>query len=341
MKENFGTLPNQETASLYTISCGGVTAAVTDLGANLVRLLVPDACGNVEDVVLGYDDAQGYLDDTVFLGAIVGRSANRIGGAAFSIGNKNYTLDVNDNHNNLHSGMNFYNKRLWKVVEHTDNTVVLTLHSPHGDQGFPGNADIKVTYRLDSTGSLHVVYDAVSDQDTVFNMTNHSYFNLAGHQNTDHAIKQELTLPARFFCVADAESIPTGELRPVAGTPMDFRSPKAICRDIEADYEPLHLQGGYDHSWEVFCNPCAILSDPVSGRTMAVSTDLPGVQFYCGNFLEGQTGKNGVSYVKRSGVCLETQFHPDAVHHPEWVQPFTKAGEKYHTETVFSFSNAK
>lgn len=338
MKENFGLLPDGKNAQLYTISCGGVTAAVTDYGASLVRLLVPDAAGKVEDVVLGYDDVEGYKNDTVFLGAIVGRSANRIKGAEFELNGRTFTLDVNDNSNNLHSGNDFYSKRMWNVVKYTDSSIVLSLHSPSGDQGFPGNADIQVTYRLDDQGSLHIVYDAVCDQDTVFNLTNHSYFNLAGQQNTDLAIQQVLTLPARIFLAADAESIPTGELRSVEGSPMDFRSPKPICQDIEKDYDALKLQGGYDHSWEVFCNPCAILKDPSSGRTMAVSTDLPGVQFYCGNFLAGQTGKNGVSYGKRSGVCLETQFHPDSIHHADWVRPITKAGEKFHSETVFSFS---
>ena len=341
MKENFGILPDGQSAALYTISCGGVTASVTDYGAALVKLLVPDADGKAEDVVLGYDDVEGYRNDTVFLGATVGRSANRIKGGQFRIGSRSFQLDINDNINNLHSGMDFYSKRVWQAEEVSDTAVTFHLHSPNGDQGFPGNAEIRVTYLVDDRGNLHIIYNAVSDQDTVFNLTNHSYFNLAGHQNTGRAMDQELSIPGRFYCMADEESIPTGELRPVAGTPMDFRSPKPIGRDLEENYESLKLQGGYDHSWEVFCNPCAILHDPASGRTMAVNTDLPGVQFYCGNFLEGQTGKGGVAYVKRSGVCLETQYHPDSVHHPEWVQPFTKAGEPYHSETVFRFSVEK
>ena len=338
MKEHFGLLPDGQEAQLYTISCGGVTASVTDYGAALVKLLVPDRDGVLADVVLGYDDAEGYRTDTMSLGATVGRNANRIRGGQFPLNGRVFQLETNDNDNNLHSGTKYYSKRLWQVTELTDASVELTLRSPNGDQGFPGNADIRVTYRLDTYGNLHIVYDAVSDQDTVFNFTNHSYFNLAGHQHTDRAMAQELSIPGRFYCVADAQSIPTGELRPVDGTPMDFRVPKPICQDIEADYESLKLQGGYDHSWEVFCNPCATLRDPASGRTMAVITDLPGVQFYCGNFMEGQIGKEGVSYVKRSGVCLETQFHPDAVNHPEWKQPFVKAGAPFHSETVFRFN---
>ena len=337
MKRSFGKLPTGEETFLYTISRGNITATVSDLGATLVNVFVPDADGHTVDVVLGYDDAAGYLNGTCFLGAIVGRSANRIKGSTFSIDGRTYSLTPNENSNNLHSGPDFYHTRLWTVTHHEDTSISLHLDSPNGDQGYPGNASIDVTYSLDEKGGLHISYDAVSDRDTVFNLTNHSYFNLAGQNNTAAAMDQLLMLPARVFSVADAESVPTGEMRSVEGTPMDFRTPKAIGRDIGEDYEPLNLQGGYDHNYEVFCNPCAVVSDPVSGRIMAVYTDLPGVQFYAGNFLSG-TGKGGVEYGKRSGICLETQYYPDSVHHPEWEQPITKAGEKYHTETVYRFS---
>jgi aldose 1-epimerase len=169
-------------------------------------------------------------------------------------------------------------------------------------------------------------------------MTNHSYFNLAGHDKPEGAMAQKLTLPARFYTVADAQSIPTGENRSVSGTPMDFRKAKAIGRDIGDNYEALNLQGGYDHNFEVFCNPCAIVEEPESGRSMAVYTDCPGVQFYAGNYLQGEIGKDGVSYPKRSGICLETQYYPDSINHPEWPQPFVKAGQKYHSETEYRFS---
>ena len=336
MPEKFGNLPTGEEATLYTISCGKLTAAVTDCGAALVKLLVPDGAGNVADVVLGCDDASGYFPGGSFLGATVARNANRVKNASFPLNGKNVNLGVNDNANNLHSGPDSTNIRLWKLEQHTADSVTFRLDSPHGDQGFPGNAVMHVTYRLENDGSLAIIYDAVADQDTVFNMTNHSYFNLAGHQHTDKAMDQILTIPGRFFNPDDAENIPTGELRSVEGTPFDFRTPKAIGRDIGADYEPLHLQGGYDHNFEVFCNPCAILQDPVSGRTMEVSTDCPGIQFYAGNFLDDQ-GKDGVYYCKRSGVALETQFYPDSVNHPEWPQPFVRAGEKYHSETRYTF----
>lgn len=337
MKRTFGKLPDGKETFLYTISGGGIAVGVSDLGATLVSVYVPDADGNCVDVALGYDDAAGYLGGTSFLGAIVGRSANRIKGSAFSLGGRTYALTPNENANNLHSGPDFYHTRMWTVTACSDSSISLHLDSSSGDQGYPGNASIDVTYRLDEQGGLHITYDAVSDHDTIFNLTNHSYFNLAGQGSTNTAMDQVLMLPARVFSVADDQSIPTGEMRGVEGTPMDFRTTKAIGRDIGQDYEPLNLQGGYDHNFEVFCNPCAVLSDPVSGRTMAVYTDLPGIQFYAGNFLE-ETGKGGIVYGKRSGVALETQFYPDSIHHPEWAQPVTRAGEKYHTETVYRFS---
>lgn len=337
MKESFGYLPTGEECSLYTISCGGLTASVTDLGASLVRLLVPDSQGNLADVVLGYDSCDGYLHCSGYIGATVGRCANRIKGSSFVLGRKTYFLTPNEGRNNLHSGPDPYSTRLWKVIQHSDDAITLELRSPNGDQGFPGNAMIQLTYRLDSSGGLHLLYDAVSDQDTVFNLTNHSYFNLSGHSRTDRAMEQLLSLPGRFFTPADAESIPTGEKRSVEGTPMDFRVPKPIGRDIGADYEPLHLQSGYDHNWEVFCNPCAQLYDPESGRAMSVSTDCPGIQFYAGNYLDTD-GKGGVHYGRRSGIALETQFYPDSLHHPEWPQPITRAGERYHSETIYRFT---
>lgn len=337
MKKHFGTLPCGTEVSLYTITGGGITAGITDYGATLVSLMVPDKKGNRADVVLGFDDPNAYTNSTCFLGATVGRSANRIQGANFRLGDRQYDLPKNENGNNLHSGPDFYHLRMWNVVSHSEQAITLRLMSPHGDQGFPGNATIQVTYRLDENKGLHILYDGICDKDTVFNLTNHSYFNLAGHNATDKAMDQKLTMPARFFNPADAESIPTGELRSVCGTPMDFRSGKPIGQDIDGNYECLQLQGGFDHNWEVWCNPCAILEDETSGRSMAVYTDCPGVQFYAGNFLTRDVGKEGVVYSKRSGICLETQYYPNSINHPEWPQPITKAGEKYHSETEYRF----
>lgn len=338
MKKSFGCLPSGQAATLYSISCGDITAKITDYGAHLVSLFVPDRKGKRADVVLGFDDCNGYRNGEGFLGAVVGRSANRIAKSEYAIGNLHCTCTPNEGANNLHSGPDFYHLRMWKVTELTKSSITLSVHSPDGDQGYPGNADISVTYRLDLTGGLHIIYDAVCDQDTIFNLTNHSYFNLAGHTN-GNAMTQLLTIPGRFFTPADAESIPTGEERSVVGTPFDFRFPKPIGQDIEADYEPLHLQGGYDHNFEVFCNPCAVLTDPVSGRTMSVHTDCPGLQLYAGNFIGEQVGKGGYVYRKRSGICLETQFFPDSIHKPQWAQPVVKAGTPYHSETVYRFES--
>lgn len=337
MKKAFGVLPTGEQASVYTISCGAMQAEISDFGATLVRLYVPDQKGVLADVVLGFDDANGYRTSTTYFGATVGRNANRVGGATFMLGDKKIEMGKNDNGNNLHSGPDSYAFRMWQVEIWEESSITFFLHSPDGDQGLPGNADVRVTYSLEAGGVLKIAYDAISDKDTVFNMTNHTYFNLAGHDKPELAMGQILTMPARFFNADDEQSIPTGELRSVEGTPMDFRQPKPIGRDLGVEYDALKLQGGYDHNFEVFTDPCAILTDPVSGRTMAVSTDCPGVQFYSGNFLVGETGKDGVSYCYRGGIALETQFYPDSVNHPEWPQPFVKAGKRYRTQTKYIF----
>ena len=336
MKEIFGQLPSGETAYLYTITSGQMKAAITDFGGNLVSLWVPDKDGNLEDVVLGYDSPAGYAADDVFLGAPVGRNANRIEDACFRLGEKTYFLFANDGANNLHSGFNYFHQRMWDVAEFTEGSITLCLNSPHGDQGYPGNARISMTYALEGD-TLRISYDGIADQDTVFNLTNHSYFNLAGHQHPEKAYDQILSMPARFFTPSNAANIPTGEERSVVGTPMDFRKPKAIGKEVFADYEPLQLANGYDHNFEVFCNPCATLSDPVSGRTLAISTDCPGIQFYSGNYLKG-IGKGGIDYGPRSGIALETQFFPNSVNRPEWKQPFVKAGQRYRSTTRYRFT---
>ena len=337
MKTNFGILPDGKNTALYTIIGGGLKAVVSDYGAALVRLYVPDRQGNLADVVLGFDNPNSYTTSSAFLGVTIGRNANRVKGASFKMGDQIVTLGNNENGNNLHSGPNPIHTRLWQVENCAENTITFRLDSPHGDQGFPGNALIRVTYALEEQGTLRISYDAVADRDTVFNMTNHAYFNMYGHENGHKALDQILSMSARTVAVADAASIPTGELRSVENTPMDFRTPKPLGRDIDADYEPLKLQAGYDHSFEVFCNPCAILSDSESGRTMSVITDCPGVQVYSANFLD-TTGKGGARYGRRSGVCLETQYHPDALNNPQWAQPVTKAGERYHSQTKFLFA---
>ncbi len=336
MKEIYGTLPSGETAYLYTITCGNLSAAISDFGATLVKLFVPNQQGELADIVLGFDTPGEYITSNAFFGATVGRNANRVHNSSFVLSGKTYSLARNEGPNNLHSGPDGYHLRMWKVAHLAENEISLVLDSPHEDQGFPGNAHIHVTYTLEP-GCLKIRYDGESDRDTVFNMTNHSYFNLAGHDHPECALEQTLCMPARFYTPCDAASIPTGECRNVEGTPMDFRTPKPIGQDIDADYDSLKLQSGYDHNFEVFCAPCAILSHEASGRTMSISTDCPGIQFYSANFTDA-IGKGGVHYCRRSGIALETQFYPDSVNHPEWPQPFVKAGEKYHSETVYRFA---
>ncbi len=328
MVQFFGTLPDGSQTHLYTISRDGITAKITDLGATLVNLWVPDKEGVCADVVLGYDDAQGYLRGNNFLGATVGRNANRIKAGCFLLNGTAVTMDKNNGSNNLHSGKAYFKDRLWKVESHTRDSVRLSLYSPHGDQGFPGNAQIHVTYALEPDRRLAIRYDGISDRDTVFNLTNHSYFNLAGHDRPELGGKQILTMPARHYVEVDSQLIPTGKLPSVDGTVMDFRKGKTLCQGME--------ESGYDHTFEVFTVPGAILTDPVSGRTMAVTTDCPGVQLYSSYGLS-VSGKNGVHYGSGSGICLETQYYPDSVNRPEWKQPIVKAGQRYHSETVLQF----
>ena len=338
MKKLFGIRSDGRQAHSYTITGGGLTAEISDHGATILRLWVPDKAGNLADVVLGFNTTDDYDHSTTHACAVVGRNCNRIRKGQFTLNGKTYQLDINNGNNNLHGGFDPYKNRLWTVVRHEENSIVFGLHSPDGDQGFPGNADIRVTYTLEAPGTLRITFDAVCDQDTVFNMTNHAFFNMAGHDKPEKALDQLLTMPARFFTVSNEESVPTGELRPVDGTPMDFRTPKPIGQDIGADYEPLHLQNGYDHNFEVFTDPCAILTDPESGRTLSISTDCPGLHLYVGNYLACDPGKDGVAYCRRGGIALEPQFYPDAVNHPEWRQPFTTAGTPYHRETIYRFS---
>ena len=330
MVKTFGKLANGQEARLYTISCGRIRSEITNYGAALVSLFVDGL-----DVCLGLDDVAGYESQGGFLGAVVGRNANRIGGAKFLLNGQEVVLPANEGPNNLHSGPDSWAFRLWDLTAHTENSLTLSLHSPHGDQGFPGNADVSVTYTIENDG-LTISYKAVSDRDTAFNLTNHAYFNLFGQDKPEKAMDQELMIPGEAFCPDDAANIPTGEVRAVAGTPFDFRSFKPIGRDIGMDYEPLHLQGGYDHNFVNNGNICAVMRNPESGLTMTVTTDLPGVQLYAGNFLDNN-GK-GVIYGKRSGVALETQFFPDSVNHPEWKQPFVQANEVFESTTRYAFT---
>ena len=338
----FGKTREGKEAHLYVLeNKNGLKAYVSDFGASLVRLLVPDKDGTMLDVVHGYDDAAGYEKGDAGIGATVGRSANRIGGAQIEINGVKYELEKNDNGNNLHSGCNYYQKRIWNVEEQSEDQITFLLHSTDGDQGYPGALDMHVTYLLDDKNTLNIHYEAVPDQDTVINMTNHSYFNLNGH-DSGTVLEHKVMLDADYFTPADAESIPTGEIRSVEGTPMDFRAGKVLGDEIDADYEPLRFGGGYDHNWVLknggrFAKVAEVTSDK-SGIRMEVYTDLPGVQMYTANFLDDEPGKDGATYAARSAVCLETQYFPDTPNHPNFPSCVVEAGQEYHTTTIYRFS---
>lgn len=337
-KKSFGVLPSGEETFLYTISCGKMTAQITDFGAALMRLYVPDAKGELADVVLGFDDCNICRNSTTYAGATVGRNANRICDARFTMNGKTYELDANQLGNQLHSGKDTLAFRLWQVDKWEASSITFRIFSPDGDQGFPGNADIRVTYELKAPGTLTITYDAICNKDTVFNFTNHSFFNLAGHDKPKKALQQELIIPARYYTVIDSRSIPTGEMRSVEGTPMDFRLGKPIGQDLAWGVADGYFKKGYDHNFEVFTEPCAILRDPDSGRTLSITTDCPGILIYSGNYVNEPVAKDGMVYRDFSGIAMETQFYPDAVNRPEWAQPFTKANTPYHSQTKYVFS---
>lgn len=341
MRSDFGTTTKKESAALYTLrNQKGMEIAVSDYGALLVKVLVPDREGKPVDVVLGYDDVQGYENGTLYFGATVGRVANRIGGGGFELNGKSYSLTQNDNQNTLHGGTDYYDKRMWKVEEADETHVSLMLYSPEGDQGFPGAVDIHVTYTLTDENEVKIHYHAVPAKDTLLNLTNHSYFNLSGHASGT-VLDQEVMICADGFTRADAESIPTGEVVSVDGTPMDFRWRKPIGREIGADYEALVQGQGYDHNWVLnrsgYRQAAAMYSEQ-TGIEMKVYTDLPGMQFYTGNFIERENGKAGAVYVRRQGACFETQYFPDAVHKEHFEGPVVRAGEVYDTVTTYQFS---
>lgn len=341
------TKDGEEVKSYILTNKNGMEAEFLDYGAVLVRLLVPDKKGRLADVVLGYDSVAGYENTTTALGGFIGRNANRLGGGIAVINDKEYLLEKNDNGiNNLHSGFKGYNKMMYEAEtteEEGEYMVEFSRLSPDGEQGFPGNTDVNVAYTLTDDNELIIEYLAVPEEDTLINLTNHSYFNLAGHASGS-VLGQKVTIYADSFTPADANMIPTGEIRPVEGTPMDFRTAKKIGQDIGADYEPLLLAGGYDHNYvlsevkEDEVELAARAEDPVSGRVMEVYTNRPGMQFYTGNFLQGETGgKEGMVYEKHGGFCFETQAYPDAPNKPDFPTTVVRASEEFDSTTVYRF----
>ncbi|PXV84755.1 aldose 1-epimerase [Lachnotalea glycerini] len=345
-KTNYGKTTKGDEIFQYAIeNKNGMKACFINYGAIMTKLIVPDKNGKFADVVHGYDTLQGYESNPCYFGATIGRNGNRIAKGQFEINGIRYQLDTNEGVNNLHGGLDGYNKRIWSAKENEqENEIVFSLSSPDGDQGFPGHFKVAVTYKLTDDNELQIIYDGVSDKDTVANMTNHSYFNLTGHTN-DSILDHILWIKAsKFVPVVDSASIPTGEILSVKGTPMDFTEPKAVGKEIESDFEQLKFTGGYDHNYALDrdgkgIEKIAEVKDPKSGRIMQVFTDLPGVQLYVGNFINtnGESGKDGMKYQKRSALCLETQYFPDAINQDNFESPILKAGAKYHTTTIYKF----
>lgn len=342
--EKFGITSDGCQVNRYVITNkNGMQAAVLDYGAILQSLFVPDRNGEMLDVVRGFDDIAGYETTGAFFGATVGRNANRIGGASFEIDGRVYMLEKNDNDcNNLHSGSRPWSKRLWKVGAEGEDTVMLALASPDGDQGFPGNADVRVSFTLTDDNALRLRYEAKADQDTIFNMTNHSYFNLEG-PSSDDVLDHIVCVDADRYTPVDEMLIPTGLLAGVEGTPFDFRTPTGLGERIGSDHPQMTTAGGYDHNFVLNKGSryglCASAFSEKSGIWMDVYTDLPGLQLYSSNFPDGKKGgRDGRTCARRSAVCFETQYFPDAPHHKNFASSIVKAGTVYSTVTAYRFT---
>jgi len=342
----FGKSPDGKEVRLYTLrNTKGATATIMTYGAIVVSLEMPDSKGQMDDIVLGYDNLDGYLEVSPYFGAIVGRYGNRIGKGEFTLDGVTYKLATNDNANHLHGGIKGFDKVVWedKPVWKADGVgVELSYLSKDGEEGYPGNLKATVTYLLTNKNELRIDYFATTDRATPVNLTHHGYFNLTGGERD--ILGHVLMLNADRFTPVDAGLIPTGELQPVAGTPMDFTKPTPIGERIEVDFEQLKLGGGYDHNWVLNrtgggLSLAARVSEPTTGRVVEVWTTQPGVQFYAGNFLDGTiTGKGGRGYQHRWGFCLETQHYPDSPNKPNFPSTILRPGERYETTTIYRFS---
>ncbi len=340
-KQAFGKTPEGTPVDLYSLKDGKIEVGIMTYGGIVVSLRVPDRNGKLDDVVLGCDSVEKYVAQTAHFGGIVGRYANRIAHGSFQLDGHTYSIPKNDGDNALHGGTVGFDKVVWKAKQIPDG-VELTHVSKDGDQGFPGTLTTHVSYTL-SGGALRIEYSATTDKDTVLNLTNHSYFNLAGQGNGD-VLRHVLEIDASRMTPVDATLIPTGELKSVEGTPFDFRKPHEIGERINADDAQLRLGHGYDHNF-VLDHPSDKLSEaaevyePASGRILRVLTTEPGVQLYTGNFLDGSiTGKEGRVYKARYAFCLETQHFPDSPNHPKFPSTELKPEQKFHSVTVYEFS---
>lgn len=337
----FGTTPDGIAVEQYTLCAGRLECEILTYGGALKALRVPDRAGNCVDVLLGFDTLEDYQKQDKYLGALIGRFANRIGGSQFSLNGKEYPLYANDGANHLHGGKVGFDKQVWEVKAATERSLLLTLSSPDGQEGYPGNLSVEVTYTLSEEG-LCIDYRAVCDRDTLCNLTNHAYFNLAGHASGP-VTDQTIQIFAERYTPTDAGSIPTGEIVPVEGTPMDLREPVAIGAHWDDAFPQLTLAGGYDHNWALDgktgeLHQAARAVCTANGVTLEVSTTLPGIQFYSGNYLEGcPRGKGGAVYGRRSGFCLETQFFPDAPHHANFESVVLSREQIFQQQTWYRF----
>lgn len=346
-KEPFGTLPNGAPVSIYTLkNNNGCEARITNYGGILVSLRVPDKSGTFDDIVLGYDSLSQYVThNNPYFGALIGRYGNRIGKATFTLDGKKYTLAVNNGENHLHGGIKGFDKVLWTVneKESSDSNLVLAYVSKDGEEGYPGTLSVKVVYTLTTNNELRLDYEATTDKPTVVNLTHHSYFNLAGAGKGD-ILNHLLYINADKFTPIDKGLIPTGEVRDVKRTPMDFTNPTKIGARINANDDQIKFAGGYDHNWVLnrsadSLSLAASVTEETSGRKMEVWTTEPGIQFYSGNFLDGtNVGKGGVKYLHRYGLCLETQHFPDSPNKPQFPSTVLNPGQTYRSTTVYRFS---
>jgi len=348
-EEAFGKTGDGRPVDLFTLTnSNGMEVRAMTYGGIIVSIRVPDKNGKIADVVLGHEKLEGYLPNPPYLGAIVGRYANRIANGAFTLDGAKYTLPKNDGPNTLHGGLSGFNQKVWEGKEFKNAKgvgVAFTYLSKDGEEGFPGNLKAKVSYTLTNENQLILDYEATSDKATPINLSQHSYFNLAGEGNDD-ILNHEIRLNADRFTPVDKTLIPTGELRAVQGTPLDFNKPTAIGARIDDPYEQLLLGHGYDHNFVLNranedggLTLAARVHEPTGGRVLEVSTTEPAVQFYSGNFLDGTiVGKNGHVYKKRYGFCLETQHYPDSPNHPDFPSTILKPGKTFHSETIFKFS---
>lgn len=342
-KRLFGTTKDgKEVYAFELTNKNGLKAEVISYGAILTKLIVPDKNGKLEDIVLGFDDVAGYEVNASFFGATIAPSANRIANAAFEVNGVKYQLDVNDGPNNLHSHFDLgSHKRVWDAEE-SGNSVKFTLKMADMDMGFPGNKEITVTYTLTDANELVLHYTGKSDKDTVINPTNHTYFNLAGEASGKTILADVLKLNASCYTPVVEGAIPTGEIASVKGTVMDFTEGRVVGKDIEDSFNQLLLTSGYDHNFVIDNfdgkkKQIATVTDNESGRVMEVYSDLPGVQFYAGNCIATQTGKNGVQYGKRMGLCLETQYYPNSANEPSFPSCIFGPKKDYESETVYKF----